>query len=151
MFFFRAWIKKKENVFFLACPLLSLRARTVCWENPEGRYARTHAMTIDSGWVRVMKEEVPEAFRSSYPFKGGSPKVAYIDGMPLLMISERNVQCWDDLLRNNFARHIQRYFRLGCRAVVLAFDDYDRVPMSKAITQVPDFFFCIGAGRPCSV
>jgi hypothetical protein len=25
--------------------------------------------------------------------------------------------------------------RLGCKAVVLAFDDYDRVPVSKSITQ----------------
>ena len=82
-----------------------------------------------------MKEEAPEAFRSTYPFKG-PPAVAYIDGMPLLMISEKNVRSWDDLLRNNYARHIQRYFKLGCRAVVLAFDDYDRVPASKAITQV---------------
>jgi len=91
-------------------------------------------MTIDSGWVGVFKEEVPEAFRSAYPFQG-PPNVAYIDGMPLLMISEKNVQTWDDLLRNNYARHIIRYFRLGCKAVVLAFDDYDRVPASKAITQ----------------
>jgi hypothetical protein len=81
-----------------------------------------------------MKEEVPEAFRTSYPFKS-APKVAYIDGMPLLMIAENNVHTWDDLLRNNYARHIGRYFRLGCSAVVLAFDDYDRVPASKAITQ----------------
>lgn len=91
-------------------------------------------MTIDSGWVGVFKEEVPEAFRSTYPFQG-TPKVAYIDGMPLLMISEKSVKSWDDLLRNNYARHIMRFFRLGCSAVVLAFDDYDRVPASKAITQ----------------
>ena len=91
-------------------------------------------MTIDSGWVRVMKEEVPEAFRSTYPFKG-APGIAYIDGMPLLMISEKSVRSWDDLLHNNYARHIQRYFKLGCHTVVLAFDDYERVPASKAITQ----------------
>ena len=30
---------------------------------------------------------------------------------------------------------IIRYFRLGCEAVVLAFDDYDHVPRAKAITQ----------------
>ena len=91
-------------------------------------------MTIDSGWVRVFKEEAPEAFQQSYPFHG-TAKVAYIDGMPLLMTCERNVQSWDDLLRFNYARHIHRYFRLGCEAVVLAFDDYERVPMAKAITQ----------------
>lgn len=91
-------------------------------------------MTIDSGWVRVMKEEAPDAFQASYPFEGAA-KVAYIDGMPLLMTCERNVKSWDDLLRFNYARHIMRYFRLGCEAVVLAFDDYERVPMAKAITQ----------------
>ena len=67
-------------------------------------------MTIDSGWLRVFTEEAPEAFRSNYPFKG-TPKVAYIDAMPLLMASERTTKTWDDLLRNNFARHIVRYFR----------------------------------------
>lgn len=117
-------------------------------------------MTIDSGWVRVLKDEAPDAFRSTYPFKG-VPNVAYIDGMPLLMASERTTSTWDALLKNNFARHISRYFRwhlqltgavvllplniwlsqvnpkhrLGCKAVVLAFDDYDRVPMAKSITQ----------------
>ncbi len=38
---------------------------------------------------------------------------------------------WDDLLKFNYARHIARYFRLGCQAVVLAFDDYERVLMAK--------------------
>jgi hypothetical protein len=90
-------------------------------------------MTIDSGWVRVLKEECPDAFQPTYPFQNvaGSPKVAYIDGMPLLMISEKTVHSWDDLLKFNYARHIARYFRLGCQAVVLAFDDYERVPMAK--------------------
>jgi hypothetical protein len=87
-------------------------------------------MTIDSGWVRVMKEEAPEAFQSTYPFNG-APKVAYIDGMPLLMTCERNVKSWEDLLRFNYARQIMRYFRLGCHSVVLAFDDYERVPTAK--------------------
>jgi hypothetical protein len=81
-----------------------------------------------------MKEEAPEAFQSTYPFKG-SPRVAYIDGMPLLMTCERNVKSWDDLLRFNYARQVSRYFQLGCHAVVLAFDDYERVPAAKAITQ----------------
>ena len=88
-------------------------------------------MTIHSDWVRVFKEEAPHAFRETYPFSPGRPKVAYIDGMPLLMACERNIKSWNDLLRNNYARHIARYFRLGCQAVVLAFDDYERVPASK--------------------
>ena len=91
-------------------------------------------MTIDSGWVHVFKEVAPRAFQPTYPLPG-SPHVAYIDGMPLLMVSEASVQSWDDLLRVNFARHIVRYFKLGCHAVVLAFDDYEHVPKAKAITQ----------------
>lgn len=87
-------------------------------------------MTIDSGWVRVFKEHVaPHAFTPTCPFKDA--KVAYIDGMPLLMIAEGRVSQWRDLLRNNFARTIAKYFRMGCEAVVLAFDDYDHVPKAK--------------------
>lgn len=90
-------------------------------------------MTIDSGWVRVFKEQVaPNAFCKACPFK---PKVAYIDGMPLLMIAEARVNEWSQFLSNNFVRTVVRYFRLGCEAVVLAFDDYDHVPKAKAITQ----------------
>jgi hypothetical protein len=89
-------------------------------------------MTIDSGWVRVFKEQVPRAFVNTCPFR---PKVAYIDGMPLLMLSEGRVKQWSDFLRSNYARTIVRYFRLGCEAVVLAFDDYDHVPKAKSITQ----------------
>ena len=101
--------------------------------NQQKRLQSTSTMTIDSGWVRVFKEQVaPNAFSKTCPF---SPKVAYIDGMPLLMISEARTTQWSDFLRNNFARTIIRYFRLGCEAVVLAFDDYDHVPKAKAITQ----------------
>lgn len=90
-------------------------------------------MTIDSGWVRVFKEQVaPQAFTPTCPFRA---KVAYIDGMPLLMISEGRISQWGEFLRSNFARTIGRYFRMGCEAVVLAFDDYDHVPKAKAITQ----------------
>jgi hypothetical protein len=39
-------------------------------------------MTIDSGWVRVCKEEAPHAFTPRMPFR---PKCAVLDGMPMLM------------------------------------------------------------------
>jgi hypothetical protein len=154
-----------SNVFFASYRLNAytkspkkgnyIKKRTLHQLQKKRRNPLTLIMTIDSGWVRVMKEEAPEvrnilalvsfdqcflilfleqAFRSTYPFKG-TPGVAYIDGMPLLMISEKTVRSWDDLLRNNYARHIQRYYKLGCHTVVLAFDDYERVPASKAITQ----------------
>ena len=56
------------------------------------------SMTIDSGWVRVFKEQVPQAFAQTCPFR---PKVAYIDGMPLLMLAEGRVQHWSDFLRRH--------------------------------------------------
>lgn len=68
-------------------------------------------MTIHSDWLKIFKGEAPHAFKDSYPLQG-TPKVAYIDGMPLLMACEQNVQTWDDLLRCNFARHVKRYFHL---------------------------------------
>ena len=64
-------------------------------------------MTIHSDWVKIFKQEVPHAFKDAYPF-AGTPKVAYIDSMPLLMVCEQNVKNWDDLLRSNFALHVNR-------------------------------------------
>jgi hypothetical protein len=89
-------------------------------------------MTIDSGWVQIFKKEVPSAFVQMCPFR---PKVAYIDGMPLLMVAEGRVSRWNDYVRSNFVQCILRMFRLGCEAVVLAFDEYDYVPRAKSITQ----------------
>jgi hypothetical protein len=97
-------------------------------------------MTIDSGWVRNFKELAPQAFTQTCPF---DPKVAYINGMPLLMVSEGRLQNWGDFVRSNYARSIIRYFRLGCEAVVIAFDDYDHVPKAKSITQVFEILCCL--------
>lgn len=91
-------------------------------------------MTIDSSWLRVFKEHAPHAFTPHCPFR---PKVAYIDGMPLLMVAENRASAqWGDYVRNNFAMCVLRLFRLGCDVVVLAFDEYDHVPQAKSITQV---------------
>ena len=88
-------------------------------------------MTINSTWVEIMKSESPEAFTPDAPF---SPKVAYLDGMPLLMASN-STRRWEDLVRWNFGKPVQRFFSMGTKVVVLAFDDYEHVPPSKAITQ----------------
>jgi hypothetical protein len=63
-------------------------------------------------------------------------QVAYIDGMPLLMASESRVGHWKDYVYSNFACCVIRFFKMGCEAVVLAFDEYDHVPKAKSITQV---------------
>jgi hypothetical protein len=95
-------------------------------------------MTIDSGCVQVFKDKVPNAFQSKYPFPG-RPRTAFIDCMPLLMMSEYlkpgQTNTWDKLLQN-IARHIIRYYKLGCEDVVLALDDYKFVTCAKNITQV---------------
>lgn len=38
-------------------------------------------------------------------------------------------------MQRNFLNPIMRYFRMNCKTVVLAFDDYKFVPASKSITQ----------------
>ena len=88
-------------------------------------------MTINSEWVALMKDEARGAFTKGVPF---TPKVAYIDGMPLLMVSD-TLRKWDDLVRFCFAIPVQRFFTMGAKTVVLAFDDYKYVPQAKAITQ----------------
>lgn len=88
-------------------------------------------MTINRDWVGVMKEECPEAFTSKAPFR---PRVAFIDGMPLLMKSN-TVTKWSELVRFNFGGPVRRFFGMGAKTVVLGFDVYSLVPMAKAITQ----------------
>jgi hypothetical protein len=51
-------------------------------------------MTIDSGWVRVLKEEAPASFTNRCPFQA---KCAVLDGMPLLMVGA-HVEEWDQLV-----------------------------------------------------
>lgn len=95
------------------------------------RVSFAKSMTISSTWVEVMKSECAEAFTAGAPFRA---KCAYVDGMPSLMAAG-TTRRWDDLVRNNFGRLVQRYFREGVSTVVLAFDDHEHVPLAKAITQ----------------
>lgn len=89
------------------------------------------AMTINSHWVEILKKEAPSAFAPCPPFVG---KVAYLDGMPLLMTSS-TTRRWEDLVNFNFCNPVRRFYRMGTKIVVLAFDDYKFVPIAKSITQ----------------
>ena len=116
---------------------------------------KKQGMTIDSSWLKVLKEQAPQAFCQYCPFR---PKVAYIDGMPLLMVSEnRASKQWSDYVRSNFAMCILRFFKMGCEAVVLAFDEYDYVPKAKSITQTnrakakAPYEFGDGQNLPCTM
>jgi hypothetical protein len=78
-----------------------------------------------------MKEESPAAFTKTPPFV---PRVAFIDGMPLLMKSE-SVTRWQDLVRFNFLSALNRFYSMGAKTVVLGFDVYSLVSSAKSITQ----------------
>lgn len=88
-------------------------------------------MTIDGGWVEIMKEESPEAFVKNCPF---TPSVCYMDGMPSLMIPG-SMKRWDEMVRFNFTSKLQKFLLMGAKTIVLAFDCYDHVPLAKSITQ----------------
>lgn len=58
------------------------------------KVARFTDMTIDSKWLKVLKEEAPDAFKGSCQFQ---PKCAVLDGMPLLMAGG-HIEEWDHLV-----------------------------------------------------
>lgn len=76
--------------------------------------------------------------------------------MPLLMVSSHVTQ-WTDILNRNFGYPINRYFKLGCRRVVICWDDYTFVSSAKSITQanrskkVAPFVFGAGEDLPSLV
>ena len=88
-------------------------------------------MTIDSGWVKLLKKNAPEAFSDALPEK---PEVVFIDGQIKLMKGE-HVRTWEAFLQSQFVNTIEHGFSLGARTVVLGFDDYQHVPRSKNMTQ----------------
>jgi hypothetical protein len=88
-------------------------------------------MTIDSGWVRCLKGQAPDAFTPACQFQA---KCAILDGMPMLMAGG-HVEEWRDLVTRNFFYTIRRYYEQGINVVVLAFDDYLYVSNAKSITQ----------------
>ena len=88
-------------------------------------------MTIDSGWVKTVKLLVPQAFRSTCPFK---PSVVFIDGQIKLM-APSSIYTWDAYFERQFLNSIEYQFKTGANIVVLGFDDYRFVPAAKAPTQ----------------
>jgi len=88
-------------------------------------------MTIDSGWVKLLKKNAPEAFSDALPEK---PEVVFIDGQIKLMKGE-HIRTWEAFLHSQFVNTIEHGFSLGAQTVVLGFDDYQHVPRSKNMTQ----------------
>jgi len=90
-------------------------------------------MTIDSTWLHAFKEELPHAFTKSNPFHHSA---VFIDGQIRLMQSPpKEPQTWDQFIFRQYARHIGGFLE-RCDTVVLAFDNYEHVPLAKCMTQV---------------
>lgn len=89
-------------------------------------------MTIDSGWTKIIKEGVPEAFTPDLQSK---PHTVFIDGQINLMKADY-INTWKLFLEKQFTEKIRAAFALGARVVVLAFDNYRHVPTAKNMTQL---------------
>lgn len=92
-------------------------------------------MTIDSNWLKCFKTDVPQAFTKKPPF---CPQAVFIDGQiklnaPLLT----ETQTWDMYIDRQFKNCIQRYLSQSqVKCVILAFDNYELVPVAKSMTQL---------------
>ena len=88
-------------------------------------------MTIDAGWVNMLKQRVPAAFTSHCPVR---PNVVFIDGQIKLMKSDA-IRSWGSFVDFQFKRTVENAFNTGARVVVLGFDNYVHVPTAKNMTQ----------------
>jgi len=88
-------------------------------------------MTIDSGWVKILKTSVPEAFTPTLPRKAAT---VFIDGQIKLMKADY-IRTWPLFFENQFVHTVEKAFESGASVVVLGFDDYTYVPASKNMTQ----------------
>lgn len=88
-------------------------------------------MTIHSDFFKIIKDGCGHAFTDSPPL---APDVVFIDGQVKLMKADA-ITTWELFYSVQFFRTVEKCFALGAHTVVLAFDDYDHVPSSKAMTQ----------------
>ena len=88
-------------------------------------------MTIDTGWTKLIKRNVPQAFSHKLQDK---PTTVFIDGQIKLMCGS-HIRSWSQLVRQQFLQCIDAAFQTGACIVVLAFDNYEHVPSAKNMTQ----------------
>jgi len=88
-------------------------------------------MTIDSGWLQILKRECPLAFHSSLPCV---PTTWFIDGQIKLMKAAW-IDTWETFFHKQFVDTIDRALAFGASVVVMGFDDYAHVPPCKGMTQ----------------
>jgi hypothetical protein len=55
-------------------------------------------MTIDAGWVKLLKKGAPHAFTARQPF---APAAVFIDGQIMLMKSDA-IRTWEGFLKCQF-------------------------------------------------
>ena len=58
-------------------------------------------MTIDSGWVKILKNNCPNAFQPNLASPSQKPEVVFIDGQIKLMKAEF-INSWNFFSRFNF-------------------------------------------------
>lgn len=88
-------------------------------------------MTIDSGWVQILKKDCPTAFCRQLHV---TPTTWFIDGQIKLMKGAW-VVTWEMFIKHQFTDTIDRAFEHSASVVVLGFDDYTHVPVCKSMTQ----------------
>ena len=88
-------------------------------------------MTIHADFFKIVKENCGDAFSTNAPML---PDVVFIDGQVKLMKADA-VNTWELFFCVQFFKTIEKSFAMGAQTVVLAFDDYEHVPASKAMTQ----------------
>lgn len=88
-------------------------------------------MTIDSGWIKLLKTNCPRAFSSHLP---SVPHTVFIDGQIKLMKAD-SIRTWELFFKIQFEATIRKAFETGACVVVLGFDNYQHVPDAKAPTQ----------------
>ena len=88
-------------------------------------------MTIHRDFFQFVKEGCGQAFTDAPPRR---PAVVFIDGQVKLMKADA-ITSWEMFFTVQFYKTIEKCFTLGAHTVVLAFDDYEHVPASKAMTQ----------------
>lgn len=89
-------------------------------------------MGINSDWSRIWASEGRE-----YVTDKVDAETVFIDGQIMLMQSQvpRPGMSWNEFVQMNFARKLA-FFAPKFRTVVLAFDNYEKVPEYKRITQL---------------
>ena len=112
-------------------------------------------MTIDAGFFKIIKSDCSSAFTSTLPTTC-KPDTVFIDGQIKLMKADA-VTSWSQFLNLQYYKTIEQSFGFGANVVVLAFDNYTYVPVSKGMTQanrskhMPDVKFTERDSLPASM